>query len=239
MRGEVTLRDRRVTYELVRKAVKNINLRVRADGTVAVSAPRAVPQAYVEDLLRQRAAFICRALDHFQELERRAPRDPAFGEGERVYLLGRPYRLCLRPGTGAAVTQGQETLTLTLRDPDDPEARKRAVRDYQRACCLAVTTDLIRQARPRMEALGIPMPEIKVRSMTSRWGSCRPSARRVTFAVQLIEAPLPCVEYVVWHELTHFRHPDHSPAFYADLAAVLPDWKARRELLNSYRYREL
>ena len=74
--------------------------------------------------------------------------------------------------------------------------------------------------------------------MTSRWGSCKPSAGRVTFARQLAEAPLPCVEYVVWHELTHFLHPDHSPAFYADLAAVLPDWKQRRQVLNAYSYRE-
>jgi predicted metal-dependent hydrolase len=54
--------------------------------------------------------------------------------------------------------------------------------------------------------MGVPVPEVKVRSMTSRWGSCKPSAKRVTFACQLMEAPLPCVEYVVWHELVHFIH---------------------------------
>lgn len=238
MRGTIELNGRTVDYELTRKRVKNINLRVRPDGTVAISAPHGVPADCLEDLLRRRAGVILRALDRRRTLERLAPRDPDYGAGERVYLLGEPCRVVLRTGAGTAVERGPGTLTVTLRNSADPEARKRAVHDYLRACCLAVATDLIRQARPRMEALGIPQPEIRVRSMTSRWGTCRPSARRVTFARQLVEAPLPCVEYVVWHELTHFLHPDHSPAFYADLAKVLPDWKERRQVLNSYSYRE-
>ena len=73
--------------------------------------------------------------------------------------------------------------------------------------------------------------------MTSRWGSCKPSAKRVTFARQLIEAPLSCVEYVVWHEMVHFIHPNHSPDFYHILSSFLPDWKVRRALLNSCQYR--
>jgi predicted metal-dependent hydrolase len=61
----------------------------------------------------------------------------------------------------------------------------------------------------------------------------------VTFARQLIEAPLPCVEYVVWHEMVHFVHPNHSADFYRVLAAFLPDWKVRREQLNTQDYRML
>ena len=82
------------------------------------------------------------------------------------------------------------------------------------------------------------MPEIRVRSMTSRWGSCSPAKGRVTFARQLMEAPFDCVAYVVCHELVHFVHPNHSKAFYACLAHIFPDWKAQRQRLNSYSYRQ-
>jgi hypothetical protein len=88
-----------------------------------------------------------------------------------------------------------------------------------------------------MAPLGVPVPEIRVRSMTSRWGSCKPSAGRVTFARQLIEAPVSCVAYVVAHELVHFVHPNHSAAFYDCLARFCPDWKTQRAALNSYQYR--
>lgn len=47
-----------VCYELTRKRVKNINLRVRGDGGVAVSAPRRVPLAQIDAFVAGRAAWI-------------------------------------------------------------------------------------------------------------------------------------------------------------------------------------
>ena len=47
-----------VRYELTRKRVRNINLRVRADGTVAVSAPARAPVARVDEFVASRAEWI-------------------------------------------------------------------------------------------------------------------------------------------------------------------------------------
>ena len=44
--------------------------------------------------------------------------------------------------------------------------------------------------------------------------------------------PLPAQEYVVVHEFCHFAHPDHSPAFWAAVAEVLPDYKQRERVLK-------
>ena len=40
---------------------------------------------------------------------------------------------------------------------------------------------------------------------------------------------------VALHELAHILQPDHSPAFYAVVASVMPDWQMRRELLRQVR----
>ena len=45
------------------------------------------------------------------------------------------------------------------------------------------------------------------------------------------------MEYVVFHELVHFLHPNHSRQFYACLEAFVPDWRERRQALNDYTYR--
>ncbi|MEK9889822.1 MAG: M48 family metallopeptidase, partial [Gammaproteobacteria bacterium] len=50
--------------------------------------------------------------------------------------------------------------------------------------------------------------------------------------VALIEQPIAAVEYVIWHELCHLTHWDHSNAFWAYLAAKMPDWRERKALLG-------
>ena len=82
------------------------------------------------------------------------------------------------------------------------------------------------------EAKGVAFPEIRFRRMVAQWGNCRPTRGVLTFNLRLLAAPVRCIEYVVIHEFTHFLHPDHSPAFYAEIAAELPDWKQLQETLQ-------
>lgn len=55
---------------------------------------------------------------------------------------------------------------------------------------------------------------------------------RLSFSLYLMAYPEAAIEYVVVHELAHIRHHDHSPAFYREVEAYLPDWRARRALLR-------
>lgn len=75
-------------------------------------------------------------------------------------------------------------------------------------------------------------PEIKVRDMTTRWGVCHMEKGYITFALRLYQKPLAAQEYVVVHEFCHFIQPNHSPAFWAEVEKLLPDWKERRRLLR-------
>ena len=59
----VLIAGQRVPYTLERKRVKNINLRVKRDGRVCVSASPWVPTAVIERFLVSRGAFLLRALE--------------------------------------------------------------------------------------------------------------------------------------------------------------------------------
>ena len=229
---------RAVSYELTWKQVKNINLRVHADGRVTVSAGPWVTPEVVDDFLRRRADFLLRSLDHFSAQADRRPKEITYDVGETVYLLGKPYKVVLHSNAPASVCLEGEKFVLTLPDPSISQRRIKTAETFLRQTCLEVTTRLCRQYQAQLAPLGVPLPEVRVRSMTARWGSCTPAKGRVTFARQLVEAPLECVAYVVCHELVHFLHPNHSPACSASLAELCPDWKARREVLNSYSYRQ-
>ncbi len=50
-----------VEYELTRRRVRNLNIRVRTDGSVAVSAPRRVPLSSVDAFVAAHAGWVAAA----------------------------------------------------------------------------------------------------------------------------------------------------------------------------------
>ena len=91
MKRTLLLEGRAIPYELTQKPVKNINIRVHADGSVKVSAGPWVSPEAVDAVLRQRSAFLLRALDQFAAQAPLRPKPHTYGPGEMVYLLGKPY----------------------------------------------------------------------------------------------------------------------------------------------------
>lgn len=79
--------------------------------------------------------------------------------------------------------------------------------------------------------MGVQPSGIKITSAKTRFGSCS-GKNSLCFSWRLMLYPPEAVDYVVVHELAHIREKNHSPAFYAVVAAVLPDYKAREQLLK-------
>lgn len=96
---------------------------------------------------------------------------------------------------------------------------------------------LCREVFPYFEKRGVKCPEIKFRKMVSQWGNCHPTKGILTFSTSLVYAPYECIEYVVWHEFTHFLQANHSPLFYEELSYVCPDYKERRKKLKEIKIR--
>ncbi len=79
--------------------------------------------------------------------------------------------------------------------------------------------------------MGVKPTGIKITSARSRFGSCS-SKNSLCFSWRLMAYPPEAVDYVVVHELAHILHKNHSPAFYACIARILPDHTRRRALLK-------
>ena len=73
MEQKIVLNDRTLTYELIRKNVKNINLRIYPDGRVRVSASSWVSVSRIEKFLIEKQDFIINALDMYAENGVRKP----------------------------------------------------------------------------------------------------------------------------------------------------------------------
>ena len=81
------------------------------------------------------------------------------------------------------------------------------------------------------KALGVTYGKITLRCQRTRWGSCSAKGN-LSFNCLLALAPPEVQDYVVVHELCHRKQMNHSPAFWREVAALLPDYPARREWLK-------
>jgi predicted metal-dependent hydrolase len=82
------------------------------------------------------------------------------------------------------------------------------------------------------ERMGLPMPTLAFRRMTSRWGSCNTQTKRITFNLELGRRDPELLEYVVVHELAHLIERGHNARFYAVMDEYLPEWRILRRVLN-------
>lgn len=88
------------------------------------------------------------------------------------------------------------------------------------------------KVREYADVLGVQPAGITITGARTRFGSCS-AKNRLSFSCYLFLYPPECVDYVVVHELCHILHHDHSAAFYAAVAAVMPDYKERERKLKT------
>ena len=234
----ITLAGETISYTLERKAVKNINMRLRPETGLLVSAPMHVPSERVEQILQQHAAKILQTLHQYAAAAEKPKQYPVhYTAGEPVLYLGKSCRLAVERGSRESVLVQGETLRLLVKQPENEQIRKQVFDSWWENACEKAVRNLCRAVYPVFEAKGVAYPEIRFRHMVSQWGNCRPTRGVLTFNLRLLAAPVRCMEYVVMHEFSHFLHPDHSPAFYAEIAAELPDWKQLQKQLRDVETR--
>ncbi len=232
MQHQLEINGRILEYTLERKKVKNLNLRIRRDGSVYVSADKSVPLDYIENFLRSKSDFISKAVEHYSEIVSRKESPKKYVDGESFRVLGHDLRLKVLRGAKNEVKSDGVFITLRVKDPFDTDMKERVFRKWFRDLCRETVTELCKAAYPKFSKYGVAFPEIKFRNMVSRWGSCMPRGKSVTFNYALATVPVSCIEYVVMHEFTHFLHLNHSPDFYRQLAVFMPDWSERKKLLE-------
>ena len=236
MRRELWLDGMDLSYEWEKKRVKNMNLRVRPDGSIRVSTAGWVAPQAVDEFVARHADMISEARRRRQETR---PRGSITAENGAVLpCMGREMTLVLQEGhpEGAAI-QG-DRLVLTLPDPTDRKTAQRLLAGWWKETCGVLCAAALERWYPKFARWDIPRPTLRTRRMTSRWGSCQTVTAVITMNERLLHAPPECTDYIMVHELAHLVQANHSPAFHAVVTEVMPDWRERKKRLREAKVPE-
>ncbi|MDQ0160739.1 M48 family metallopeptidase [Alkalibacillus salilacus] len=231
-----------IQYEIERKNVKHVNLNIKPNMTVVVSAHQDVPLDFIQRFVQKKASWILKHLGKFEKVQPEKKSEREYVSGESYKYLGKQYRLRVKK-----VQQKEDEhvkylrgfLYLYVTDPDQYEKKEALMTEWYRKRARVIFQEALDKAYSKLEKYEVPKPTIQIRTMRARWGSCLKDSETILLNVELIKAPKHCIEYVVLHELIHFKYNDHSDQFYQMLYALMPDWEKRKVILDEEVVREL
>ncbi|HPS86338.1 MAG TPA: SprT family zinc-dependent metalloprotease [Spirochaetota bacterium] len=228
---EIQYSDEKITYIVERSKRKTLELSVLPDMSVIVIAPLESSLDDIDRIVRKRAHWILKQRDYFKQF---VPKEPPrqYVSGETHRYLGRQYRLKVIESKEKGVKLQGKVIFITSDMGNDPVLNKKLLYKWYKEHAELKYDELIDQCLIKLKKYGIEKPEVTIRKMTSRWGSCDSYKKKIILNTGLIKAPSHCIEYVIMHELCHLKYADHDNRFYKFLTLVMPDWKGRKDRLE-------
>lgn len=212
----------KIEYEIERKNVKNVNLRVRKDCTVAVSANSRVPKSVIDDFVYQNADRIINAINR---INRNNSNQPTFESGTHIKLLGKDYALQVIESDKNAYSIGEGTIQFYVYGSDVYENREAVYRMLLLDVSKIVLPRLLNECYPPFEKHCKTIPQLNIKLLKSQWGNCYHRRNLITLNAKLAAYNEDVIRSVIYHEYCHFVHQNHSENFYNLLGTVMPDWK--------------
>ena len=214
-------------YEVERKKVKNINLRIYPDRRIYISAPMNLDSGYIENFIKSKKNWI-------EEIQKKLDKIPKVEElqyvtGEKLYYLGKIYELEVVLSNENRVFLHEEKMILKIKE-DTFELKKNVISRWYFEKAKVLFKDIMEKY---LMLLNEEIDHLSVKKMKSRWGSCNHRKKYINLNVELIKKPMVCIEYVALHEIAHLRHPNHSKDFYYHIERYMPDYRKREKLLNT------
>lgn len=221
-----------IPYRYYYSRRKTIGISVHPDLSVTIKAPHGASIEKIRELVHRRGAWIRKT---WRDFEQYLPKQPErrYIAGETHRYLGRQYRLKIEQGKIESVKCLRGYLWVKIKGEISPERTKELLENWYRHHAKEVFKESLMSCYQRVHREGIPLPNLKIQKMISRWGSYS-SRGQITLNLALIKTPKDCIDYVIIHELCHYKVKHHGPKFWKLLHKLMPDFEERRKKLKLY-----
>jgi len=211
-----------IQYKTIRSDRKSIALVIDSEARLTVRAPFNARESEITSFIKQKKRWIIEKQKKISALSNKyAP--VVIKNGESILFQGNNYTI--KMSNVARIKISGENIILPK------GSKKEKVVSWLKK----EAKKLIRERLDIYSGLmGVRYSALRISSARMRWGSC--SGRdSLSFTWRLIMCPIQVIDYVIVHELSHITHKNHSPAFWARVKKVIPDFKEQKNWLKSNR----
>ncbi len=214
---------RKVSYELKRKNVKNINLRVTKDCKVIVSAPSFVSEEEIDKFVQSKSDFIYKHLDNYS-----GRNIVNVFEKDFIYLYGQKLNFKKVSDTKFSYSITSSTVILYYRNLEKDYERmlKSLAFEYFNSLGLNIS-----------EEMGLKNIEVAVKKFKSCYGK-NYGKKQIALNYLLVHLDKRYVRHILYHEYAHCFEMNHSSKFYSILSKYDSNYKMNRKYIkdNFWKY---
>ena len=229
----VSIKGKTYPVKVSLKKMTKVRLKVFPSEEIRLSAPLDTPKEWIEQYLIDKTAWIEEKLDQFIQTKA-IEKEAHFSSGVSTRVLGRQLTVEIIQSNKKQIIVEDDILKVFTFETDQQRI-DRQVNNWWQQASRRFFQDVVERLYPIIGKHGIAMPKVCVKKMSTLWGSCSRKNQTVNLNYFLYKANIPCIEYVILHELIHFLYPYHDRDFYDLLSIHMPDWQERKRMLD-YEY---
>ena len=225
-------------YEVHRKKVKNINLRIKPNMEIYISVPMNLHRNYIENFIRSKEEWIKSVLKKVEDVKEKQ-KGFEYKNGEIHKFLGKEYNLIVRTGNfnGVSLKNNAKSnvMILTVNENifENIDEKKKVMEKWYFENAKKL---FLKFMEKWLEILDENVEKVAIKPMKTRWGSCNYVKRYINLNTELIKRTPFEIEYVILHELTHLKYPNHGRGFYNYIERYMPNYKVAEKMLNAKHY---
>lgn len=207
-------------YKIIRKNIKRIVIRFDKNGKIRVSAPYFIKDSNIHNFVESKKEWIEEKQKNIQK----------YDDNAKIIFFDKTYILKLIESNFNKIIEYDNTLEVYLKDLKNIKQIKKLILKWYEDKSKDIIQNIINKY---INKIGRKADKIKLREMTTRWGSCNYKKANITLNTTLFRKPKICFEYVLLHELIHLIHPNHGDEFYFTLKSLMSNYKEIDKILKS------
>lgn len=223
-----------IVVNVIRKKVKNINLRISKEKIITVSANNKISIERIQKFITLKIDWIKINLDKIEIYNEKKEniKQIQYISGDKIKLEGKEYILMVIENNQNKLEIEENIIYLYTKNISCFKDKQRIFNKFIKYKASERFERSLDSMLEIIKVYGVKKPYMKIRSMKSRWGSCNRSKNIITINLELIKLSNEFLDYVMLHELIHFLVAGHNKEFYNYMTIMMPNWKDIKKLLK-------
>ncbi len=211
---------------------RRITIRVKPNSPVVVTMPLRSSYKEAENVLADHFDWVVKQQVKMKKLQV----NKLIGYDSSFQVRNKPLKILPADTLDASLLIRDDKIEIRLPDKWEIEAPS-SQSVIQEAMIKALRKEakayLPHRTRTLASIKGIVINNIRIKNIKTRWGSCS-TKKNINLSLYLMLLPDDLIDYVIFHELAHIKHQNHSASFWNHLENLYPGAKKLDKQMKNY-----